>query len=116
MKLYSILGTFGYYTGSLYHSPDMRLQGYYGEGVPADTGLVLIIIIFITIREAVKKKRWKFPSLGGVYPIPSFFSFFVYVLNHPEMQRKIFFWGTPPLSGSLGLRIFPKLGLRIENS
>ena len=74
------------------------------------------------------KKRWQFPSWGGSTqgtvmqliqllgstPFHLFFSFFVYVLNHPEMQRKNFWGGTPPLSGSLG--IFPKLGLRIENS
>jgi len=40
---YLIEGLTGYYTGSVYNDNLMRSKGYYGEGVPADAGLVLTV-------------------------------------------------------------------------
>ena len=53
------------------------------------------------LREAVKKKK------GMKISIPSIFSssFFVHVLNHPEMQRKKFL-GTPPCQVAWDLEYF----------
>jgi len=40
---YLIEGITGYYTGSMYNDISIRKKGYYGEGVPADAGLVLTV-------------------------------------------------------------------------
>jgi len=40
---YLIEGITGYYTGSMYNDVTIRKKGFYGEGVPADAGLVLTI-------------------------------------------------------------------------
>ena len=40
---YLIEGVTGYYTGSMYNDISLRKKGFYGEGVPADAGLVLTV-------------------------------------------------------------------------
>ena len=38
-----IEGITGYYTGSMYNDISLRKKGFYGEGVPADSGLVMTV-------------------------------------------------------------------------
>ena len=38
-----IEGITGYYTGSMYNDIALRKKGFYGEGVPADSGLVMTV-------------------------------------------------------------------------
>ena len=38
-----IEGITGYYTGSMYNDIALRKKGFYGEGVPADAGLVMTV-------------------------------------------------------------------------
>ena len=57
---YLIEGVTGYYTGSMYNDISIRKKGYYGEGVPADAGIVLTIKTHgHTVGEGVKVPREK---------------------------------------------------------
>ena len=40
---YLIEGITGYYTGSMYNDIMLRKKGFYGEGIPADSGMVLTV-------------------------------------------------------------------------
>ena len=40
---YLIEGITGFYTGSMYNDIMLRKKGFYGEGIPADSGMVLTV-------------------------------------------------------------------------
>jgi len=55
---YLIEGVTGYYTGSMYNDISIRKKGYYGEGVPADAGIVLTVKTHgHTVGKAVQMDR-----------------------------------------------------------
>ena len=40
---YLLEGVTGHYTGSMYNDISLRKKGFYGEGVPADAGIVVTV-------------------------------------------------------------------------
>ena len=43
MSRYLLEGVTGHYTGSMYNDISLRKKGFYGEGVPADAGIVVTV-------------------------------------------------------------------------
>ena len=69
-------------------SGKLNSQKAFFQGKLKVTSIILATIYMLRNREAVKKKKMEISIPGGSTPFHLFFSFFVYVLNHPEMQSQ----------------------------